>query len=120
MARACSRWTGRCRGPIPWAAAECARAATVHVGGTLEEIAASEAAVDGGPDAVAAVCARGAAELFDPTRAPAGSTRLGLLPCSGRLTRDMTARIEAQIERFAPGSATGSWRARDDSAEFEA
>jgi phytoene dehydrogenase-like protein len=91
-------------GPIPWRAPECARAGTVHVGGTLEEIAASEAAVVEGriPERPYVLLAQQSA--CDPTRAPAGQ-HTGWAYChvpSGS-PEDMTERIEAQIERFAPG-----------------
>ncbi len=91
-------------GPIPWKAPECARAGTVHVGGTLEEIATSEAAVWGGAHAERPFVLVAQQSLFDPTRAPAGK-HTGWAYChtphGSRF--DMTARIEAQIERFAPG-----------------
>jgi phytoene dehydrogenase-like protein len=91
-------------GPIPWRAPECARAGTVHVGGTLEEIAASEAAVVAGriPERPYVLLAQQSA--CDPTRAPAGQ-HTGWAYChvpSGS-PEHMTERIEAQIERFAPG-----------------
>ena len=91
-------------GPIPWRAPECARAGTVHVGGTLEEIAASEAAVVAGriPERPYVLLAQQSA--CDPTRAPAGQ-HTGWAYChvpSGS-PEDMTDRIEAQVERFAPG-----------------
>ena len=91
-------------GPIPWRAPECARAGTVHVGGTLEEIAASEAAAVAGriPERPYVLLAQQSA--CDPTRAPAGR-HTGWAYChvpSGS-PEDMTERIEAQVERFAPG-----------------
>ena len=91
-------------GPIPWRAPECARAATVHLGGTLEEIAASEAAVApaGDPERPFVLVAQ--QSLFDPTRAPAGKhTAWAYCHVPNGSTVDMTERIEAQIERFAPG-----------------
>jgi phytoene dehydrogenase-like protein len=91
-------------GPIPWTAAECARAATVHVGGTLEEIAAGEQAVANGahPDRPFVLLAQ--PSLFDPTRAPAGKhTVWAYCHVPNGSTVDMTERIERQIERFAPG-----------------
>jgi phytoene dehydrogenase-like protein len=91
-------------GPIPWRAPECGRAGTVHVGGTLEEIAASEAAAVGGriPERPYVLLAQQSA--CDPSRAPAGQ-HTGWAYChvpSGS-PEDMTERIEAQVERFAPG-----------------
>ncbi|HET9740118.1 MAG TPA: NAD(P)/FAD-dependent oxidoreductase [Solirubrobacteraceae bacterium] len=91
-------------GPIPWRAPECTGAGTVHLGGTLEEIAASEAAVVAGriPERPYVLMAQQSA--CDPTRAPAGQ-HTGWAYChvpSGS-PEDMTERIEAQVERFAPG-----------------
>jgi phytoene dehydrogenase-like protein len=90
--------------PIPWKAPACLRAATVHVGGTLAEIAASEAAVSRGevPERPFVLLAQ--PSLFDPTRAPPGQhTAWAYCHVPNGSTVDMTARIEAQIERFAPG-----------------
>jgi phytoene dehydrogenase-like protein len=91
-------------GPVPWRAAECARAATVHIGGTLEEIAASEAAVWSGATAEHPFILAVQPSLFDESRAPEGKHTLWAychVPNGSR--EDMTDRIEAQIERFAPG-----------------
>ncbi len=91
-------------GPVPWRAPECARAGTVHLGGTLDEIAASERAVARGehPDRPFVLVAQ--QSLFDPTRAPAGKHTLwAYCHVPNGSTVDMTERIEAQIERFAPG-----------------
>jgi phytoene dehydrogenase-like protein len=91
-------------GPIPWRAAECARAATVHVGGTLTEIAASERAAWQGQPCDRPFVLVAQQSLFDPTRAPPGK-HVGWAYCHvphGSAV-DMTERIEAQIERFAPG-----------------
>lgn len=91
-------------GPIPWAAEECRRAATVHVGGTMEEIAHSEAAVAAGehPDQPFVIVAQ--QSLFDETRAPAGKHTLwAYCHVPNGSTMDMAERIERQIERFAPG-----------------
>jgi phytoene dehydrogenase-like protein len=91
-------------GPIPWRAADCRRAGTVHVGGTLEEIAAAEREVFRGehPDRPFVLIAQ--PSLFDSTRAPAGKhTAWGYCHVPHGSTIDMTGRIEAQIERFAPG-----------------
>ncbi len=91
-------------GPIPWQAAECVQAGTVHVGGTLAEIAASERAVWRGviPEQPFVLLAQ--QSLFDPTRAPQGKqTVWAYCHVPSGSTCDMTERIEAQIERFAPG-----------------
>jgi phytoene dehydrogenase-like protein len=91
-------------GPIPWRAAECARAATVHLGGTLEEIAASEAAAWRGEHAERPFVLLAQPTLFDPTRAPRGRhVAWAYCHVPNGSTVDMTARIEAQVERFAPG-----------------
>lgn len=91
-------------GPIPWQAPGCERAGTVHLGGTLEEIAAAEAAVaEGGhPDRPYVLLAQ--QSLFDLDRAPAGKhTAWAYCHVPNGSQVDMAARIEAQIERFAPG-----------------
>jgi phytoene dehydrogenase-like protein len=91
-------------GPIPWSAPEVARAGTVHIGGTLDEIIASEDAVTQGKHPARPFVLLVQPSLFDPTRAPEGK-HTGWAYChvpSGS-TRDMTEAIEAQVERFAPG-----------------
>ncbi|MBV8049997.1 MAG: NAD(P)/FAD-dependent oxidoreductase [Acidobacteriaceae bacterium] len=90
--------------PIPWKASECARAATVHLGGTFEEIAASEAAVSKGLPAEQPFVLLAQPTLFDPSRAPAGK-HIAWAYCHvpNGSTFDMLPRLEAQIERFAPG-----------------
>ncbi len=91
-------------GPIPWTAPECARVGTVHVGGMLAEIAASERAVWRGEPAERPFVLLAQQSLFDPTRAPQGKhTAWAYCHVPHGSTFDMTARIEAQIERFAPG-----------------
>ena len=91
-------------GPIPWKAAECARAATVHLGGSLEEIAASERAAWDGEISELPFVLLAQPSLFDASRAPAGKhTAWAYCHVPHSATVDMTARIEAQIERFAPG-----------------
>jgi phytoene dehydrogenase-like protein len=91
-------------GPIPWTARDCARAATVHVGGTLSEIAASESAVWRDEHPVHPYVIVAQQSLFDPSRAPAGRhTVWAYCHVPNGSTLDMTDRIEAQIERFAPG-----------------
>ena len=91
-------------GPIPWKAQECATAATVHVGGSMEEIAASEAAVWTGGMAEAPFVILAQPSLFDVTRAPPGKhTAWAYCHAPNGSTVDATERIEAQVERFAPG-----------------
>lgn len=90
--------------PVPWRAAECRRAITVHLGGSFEEIAAGEYAVAHGlhPDRPFVLTAQ--PTLFDPTRAPEGKHVFwAYCHVPNGSTVDMTARIEAQIERYAPG-----------------
>lgn len=91
-------------GPIPWLAAECAQAGSVHLGGTLEEIAASEDAVWRGRPPEKPFVLLAQQSLFDPTRAPQGKqTAWAYCHVPNGCSVDMTERIEAQIERFAPG-----------------
>lgn len=90
--------------PIPWRARVCADAATVHVGGSYEEIARSEADANAGriPDAPFVLVAQ--QSLFDGTRAPAGRhTGWAYCHVPNGSSADMTERLERQIERFAPG-----------------
>ncbi len=91
-------------GPIPWQAEECLRAGTVHLGGTLPEIAASEYQITHGEHPERPFVLLAQQSLFDETRAPAGKQTVWAychVP-NGSMV-DMTERIEAQIERFAPG-----------------
>ena len=90
--------------PIPWQAAGAARAGTIHVGGSMDEIRASEAEVSHGrhPERPFVLVVQGS--RFDPSRSPDGQ-HTGWAYChvpSGS-SFDMTDRIEAQVERFAPG-----------------
>ena len=91
-------------GPIPWTAAECAGAGTVHLGGTLEEIADAEAAVWRGEHPERPFVLLAQPTMFDDTRAPEGK-HIAWAYCHvpNGSEFDMTERIEAQIERFAPG-----------------
>jgi phytoene dehydrogenase-like protein len=90
--------------PIPWRATACQRTATLHLGGTLPEIVASEQAACTGTPAAAPYVIVAQQSLFDPTRAPVGKhTAWAYCHVPHGSTYDMTARIEAQIERFAPG-----------------
>ena len=91
-------------GPIPWKAEECTRAGTVHVCGSLPEIDASEAAVAAGRVPERPFVLVGQQSLFDDSRAPEGKHMVwAYCHVPSRSTEDMTDRIEAQIERFAPG-----------------
>jgi phytoene dehydrogenase-like protein len=90
--------------PIPWKAAECARAATIHLGGTLAQIADAERAVWRGeyPERPYIILVQ--PTLFDASRAPEGRhTAWAYCHVPNGSTFDMTERIEAQIERYAPG-----------------
>ena len=87
-------------GPIPWAASECARAATVHLGATFEEISASECHNDSPRPFVLLA----QPSLFDDTRAPGGKhTAWAYCHVPNDSAVDATAAIEGQVERFAPG-----------------
>ena len=91
-------------GPVPWLAPECRRAATVHLGGTFEEVAYAEAEVAAGRHAERPYCIVVQASVVDATRAPEGKATLwGYCHVPNGSNVDMTARIEDQIERFAPG-----------------
>jgi phytoene dehydrogenase-like protein len=90
--------------PIPWTARECLRAATVHVGGSAEEIAASESAMARGEHVDRPFVLLAQPSLFDSTRAPAGKhTAWAYCHVPNGSSVDMLPRIENQIERFAPG-----------------
>lgn len=91
-------------GPIPWKNPECAQAATVHVGGTAEEIMRSEQEMGTGMASEKPFVLVAQQSLFDRTRAPEGK-QTGWAYCHvpAGCTMDMTERIERQIERFAPG-----------------
>lgn len=91
-------------GPVPFAAAECREAGTVHLGNTLEEIAAGEQAASQGrhPDKPFVLLAQ--QSLFDASRAPKGKhTAWAYCHVPHGSTVDMTEAIEGQVERFAPG-----------------
>ncbi|HEX6494710.1 MAG TPA: NAD(P)/FAD-dependent oxidoreductase [Acidobacteriaceae bacterium] len=90
--------------PIPWEAKDCARAATVHVGGDDAEIAVSESAVAEGKTARRPFLIVVQPSLFDRSRAPLGRhTAWAYCHVPNGSTEDMLPRLEAQIERFAPG-----------------
>ena len=90
--------------PIPWKASECLRAATVHLGGTFEEIAASEKSTRNGQPADRPFVLLAQPSLFDPSRAPA-SKHIAWAYCHvpNGSSVDMLPGMENQIERFAPG-----------------
>jgi phytoene dehydrogenase-like protein len=90
--------------PVPWRARECERAGTVHVGGTMREIAESERAAWNGRDVDRPYVLVVQPSRFDSSRAPAGKHTLWAychVPNGSRT--DMRERIERQVERFAPG-----------------
>lgn len=91
-------------GPVPWEAEECRRAGTVHLGGTLDEVSAGESAVARGEHPERPFILLAQHSLFDRTRAPEGKhTVWAYCHVPNGSTFDMTERMEAQIERFAPG-----------------
>jgi len=90
--------------PVPWKAPECLLAATVHLGGTLDEISRAEGEVWKGrcPEKPFVLLVQ--PSLFDPSRAPSGMhTAWAYCHVPNGSGFDMTGRIEAQVERFAPG-----------------
>jgi phytoene dehydrogenase-like protein len=90
--------------PIPWKATECLRAATVHLGGSEDEIAASEAAMSHGRYSERPFVLLAQPSLFDPSRAPTGKhTAWAYCHVPNACEFDMLPILEAQIERFAPG-----------------
>lgn len=91
-------------GPIPWLNPGCARAGTLHVGGTLAEVEAAEAAVWRGEHPERPFVLLVQPTPFDPSRAPQGKhTAWAYCHTPNGSSRDVSAQIEAQIERFAPG-----------------
>ncbi|HYP53801.1 MAG TPA: NAD(P)/FAD-dependent oxidoreductase [Pyrinomonadaceae bacterium] len=91
-------------GPVPWKAKECALSATVHLGGTIEEIARGEDEMWRGRHPERPFVLFAQQSLFDPTRAPEGK-QTGWAYCHvpHGSEVDMTEAIERQVERFAPG-----------------
>jgi phytoene dehydrogenase-like protein len=91
-------------GPIPWRAAGCAQAATVHLGGTFDEIERSERDAWKGRIADRPFVLLAQPTVFDPSRAPAGR-HIAWTYCHvpHGSDADMLSRLEGQIERFAPG-----------------
>jgi phytoene dehydrogenase-like protein len=91
-------------GPIPWKSAECSRAGTVHIGGLAEDIASAERDAWNGRHAERPFVLLAQPSLFDSTRAPASRhTAWAYCHVPNGSSFDMTERIEAQVERFAPG-----------------
>jgi phytoene dehydrogenase-like protein len=91
-------------GPIPWRAEPCTQTATVHLGGTLEEMVDAEARVARGEHPPRPFVIVTQPSLFDVSRAPSGKHTAWVychVPNSSIV--DMTAAIEQQVERFAPG-----------------
>jgi phytoene dehydrogenase-like protein len=89
---------------IPWRASECLRAATVHVAGSFEDVVESEKTMSQGKHAERPFIILAQPSLFDPTRAPEGKhTAWAYCHVPNGSDFDMLPRIEAQIERFAPG-----------------
>jgi phytoene dehydrogenase-like protein len=90
--------------PVPWSAPECRQAVTIHLGGTASEIAAGEREVAAGRHPTSPYCIVVQPTVLDPTRAPSGRHTLwAYCHVPSGSTFDMVSRIEAQIERFAPG-----------------
>ena len=91
-------------GPVPWSDPNCLAASTVHLGGTLEEIAAGEATMFRGEHPERPYVLLCQQSQLDPSRAPEGK-QTGYAYCHvpGGSTVDMTEAIEKQVERFAPG-----------------
>jgi phytoene dehydrogenase-like protein len=91
-------------GLCPLQSPQCLQAGTVHLGNTLEEIAAGEQAIFDGKHPEKPYVLLAQQSLFDPTRAPSGKHTLwAYCHVPNGSTKDMTSIIENQIERFAPG-----------------
>jgi phytoene dehydrogenase-like protein len=91
-------------GPVPWQNEACREAGTVHLGGTIGEVARSEADANAGRHADRPFCLIAQPGVVDPSRAPAGKQALwGYCHVPAGSDVDVSDRIEAQIERFAPG-----------------
>ena len=91
-------------GHVPWKAGACREAGTVHVGGSIAEVARSEADVNAGRHPERPLCLVVQPGVVDPSRAPTGKHTLwGYCHVPAGSDIDMAGRIEAQIERFAPG-----------------
>jgi phytoene dehydrogenase-like protein len=91
-------------GPVPWQADACRETPTIHLGGSFEEIATSESDVASGRHSERPFCIAVQPCVLDRTRAPRGQqTFYAYCHVPAGSTADMAERIEAQIERFAPG-----------------
>src|SRR5262249_45520812 len=91
-------------GPVPWRSESCRDAGTVHVGGTIAEVSRSEAEVNAGRHPERPFCLVAQPGVIDSSRAPSGHHTLwGYCHVPAGSAVDMTSRIEAQIERCAPG-----------------
>jgi phytoene dehydrogenase-like protein len=91
-------------GPIPWRAAACRHAGTIHLGGTFDEIAAAERLTWNGEHPAKPFVLLAQPSLFDPSRAPENRhTAWAYCHVPNGSVVDMTERIESQVERFAPG-----------------
>jgi phytoene dehydrogenase-like protein len=110
------------REPIPWKAKDCSRAITVHLGGTFEEIAASERDCWQGKPPTKPFVLLAQQSLFDPTRAPQGChTAWAYCHVPNGWTGSALDAIENQVERFAPGFRDCILaRTTKSAAEFEA
>jgi phytoene dehydrogenase-like protein len=91
-------------GPVPWQADACRATPTIHLGGTFEEIARGESDVAAGRHPDRPFCIAVQPCVLDPARAPQETqTFYAYCHVPAGSTVDMSARIEAQVERFAPG-----------------
>ncbi len=91
-------------GPVPWTAPVCREAGTVHVGGSFAEVARSEAEANAGRHPERPFCLIAQPGVVDSSRAPGlNQTLWGYCHVPSGSAADMSGRIEAQIERFAPG-----------------
>jgi phytoene dehydrogenase-like protein len=105
--------------PIPWTAAECRRAGTVHLGPTLEDMTVAEQAAWDGRHPERPFLLVVQPTLFDPDRAPPGQhTAWAYCHVPHGSLQDMSGRMESQIERFAPGFrdvvlARSAWNTAD-------
>jgi phytoene dehydrogenase-like protein len=91
-------------GPVPWLNEACCEAGIVHLGGTFEQIASAESDVAAGRHPAAPYVLVGQPGTSDPTRAPAGQQVLwAYCHVPSGSDRDMSAAVEAQLDRFAPG-----------------
>jgi phytoene dehydrogenase-like protein len=90
--------------PVPWRASECAKAGTIHIGGTMEEISDSERRPWKGEVSARPYLLLTQPSLFDPLRAPAGKhTAWGYCHVPNGFAGNLTEIMEKQVERFAPG-----------------